>query len=50
MRPKLPLRDMITPDMPLRHGVAAALSFPDGSMTASRLRRAEAGENKESAA
>jgi hypothetical protein len=30
----------IEQDTPLRLGVAAALAFPDGSMTASGLRRA----------
>src|SRR5438477_8232471 len=33
------LLDQIKPDTPLRLGVAAALAFPDGSMTASGLRR-----------
>lgn len=32
-------RDQIGPDMPLRLEVAAALAYPDGSMTASGLRR-----------
>lgn len=40
----LPNRDEITPDTPLRLSVAAAIAFPDGSMTASGLRR-EAGRN-----
>ena len=31
--------DPITPDTPLRLSVAAALAYPDGSMTASGLRR-----------
>jgi hypothetical protein len=31
--------DQIGPDTPLRLRVAAALAFPDGSMTASGLRR-----------
>ena len=35
----IPAPDKITPDTPLRLGVAAALAFPDGSMTASGLRR-----------
>src|SRR6266436_10391588 len=35
----IPSPDKITPDTPLRLGVAAALAFPDGSMTASGLRR-----------
>ena len=35
----LPPRDVIRPDTPFRLSVAAALAFPDGSMTASGLRR-----------
>src|ERR1700683_2135915 len=35
----LPPRHQIEPDTPLRLAVAAALEFPDGSMTASGLRR-----------
>jgi hypothetical protein len=35
----MPPPDRITPDTPLRLGVAAAIAFPDGSMTASGLRR-----------
>ena len=31
--------ESINPEAPLRLGVAAALAFPDGSMTASGLRR-----------
>src|SRR5580692_12706748 len=38
-RSRLPSREEIGPDTPLRLGVAAALAFPDGSMTASGLRR-----------
>jgi hypothetical protein len=34
-----PPRDQIDPDTPLRLETAAALAFPDGSMTASGLRR-----------
>src|SRR6476620_10685667 len=34
-----PAPEQVTPDTPLRLGVAAALAFPDGSMTASGLRR-----------
>jgi hypothetical protein len=34
----LPPREQIEPDTPLRLNVAAALVFPDGSMTASGLR------------
>jgi hypothetical protein len=40
--PVLPRRDEIKPDTPLRLSVAAALAFPDGSMTASGLRRESA--------
>jgi hypothetical protein len=39
MTPTLPSRDEIKADTPLRLSVAAALAFPDGSMTASGLRR-----------
>jgi hypothetical protein len=35
----MPPPEKITPDTPLRSGVAAALAFPDGSMTSSGLRR-----------
>jgi hypothetical protein len=35
----IPPPEKVTPDTPLRLGVAAALAFPDGSMTASGLRR-----------
>src|SRR4249919_2116176 len=35
----IPPPEKITPDTPLRLGIAAALAFPDGSMTASGLRR-----------
>ena len=35
----LPSWDEVKPDTPLRLGVAAALAFPDGTMTASGLRR-----------
>ena len=41
-RSRLPSREEIGPDTPLRLGVAAALAFPDGSMTASGLRRESA--------
>jgi hypothetical protein len=34
--------DQVTPDTPLRLGVAAAIAFPDGSMTAAGLRRESA--------
>ena len=36
---KIPSRDQVGPETPLRLSVAAALAFPDGSMTASGLRR-----------
>jgi hypothetical protein len=39
MRCTIPSRDQVDPDTPLRLNVAAALAFPDGSMTASGLRR-----------
>src|SRR3974390_3318240 len=39
MRETLPSPNEVTPDTPLRLRVAAALAFPDGSMTASGLRR-----------
>jgi hypothetical protein len=39
MRYSIPARDEIKPDTPLRLSVAAALVFPDGSLTASGLRR-----------
>jgi hypothetical protein len=35
----IPPPEKVTPDTPLRLGIAAALAFPDGSMTASGLRR-----------
>jgi hypothetical protein len=35
----IPTRDQIAPDTPLRLGVAAAVAYPDGSMTPARLRR-----------
>src|SRR5262249_48797768 len=37
--PTLPPRNQIVDDAPLRLDVAAALEYPDGSMTASGLRR-----------
>jgi hypothetical protein len=40
MRGAIPSRDQIGSETPLRLTVAAALAFPDGSMTASGLRRA----------
>jgi hypothetical protein len=36
---RLPLLEQVTPTTPLRLSVAAALAYPDGSMTASGLRR-----------
>ena len=39
MRCAVPTVDKISPDTPLRLSVAAAVAFPDGSMTASGLRR-----------
>jgi hypothetical protein len=39
MRCTAPSRDQVDPETPLRLGVAAALAFPDGTMTASGLRR-----------
>src|SRR5712672_3288875 len=39
MRGTIPKRENIDPDTPLRLGIAAAVAFPDGSMTASGLRR-----------
>ena len=38
----LPPREQINSDTPLRLTVAAAVAFPDGSMTASGLRRESA--------
>jgi hypothetical protein len=35
----IPPPEKVTPDTPLRLEIAAALAFPDGSMTASGLRR-----------
>jgi len=39
MASKCPPREDIGDDQPLRLAVAAALAFPDGSMTTSGLRR-----------
>src|SRR6266404_3937530 len=36
---KIPPRDQVGPDTPLRLDVAATLAYPDGSMTASGLRK-----------
>ena len=35
----IPPPEQVTPDTPLRLGIAAARAFPDGSMTAAGLRR-----------
>jgi hypothetical protein len=35
----IPPPEKVAPDTPLRLGIAAALAFPDGSMTAAGLRR-----------
>src|SRR5437879_3850984 len=45
MPKRVPKPDEIKPDTPLRLDVAAALAYPDGSMTASGLRR-EAGRGR----
>jgi hypothetical protein len=42
MRNAMVSRDHVSPHTPLRLAVAAALAFPDGSMTASGLRRESA--------
>jgi hypothetical protein len=39
MRGSLPSRESLEPNTPLRLSVAAALAFPDGSMTTSGLRK-----------
>ena len=36
---RIPSAEAISPNTPLRLGIAAALAFPDGTMTASGLRR-----------
>jgi hypothetical protein len=36
---RVPSPEQMTPDTPLRLGIAAAIAFPDGSMTAAGLRR-----------
>jgi hypothetical protein len=38
----MPPRDKVAPDTPLRLEIAAALAFPDGSMTTAGLRRESA--------
>jgi hypothetical protein len=38
-RCEVPSRDEVKPDTPLRLNVATAMAFPDGSITASGLRR-----------
>src|SRR3979490_2682000 len=45
MRNRLPELEKVKPDTPLRLDVAAALAYPDGSMTASGLRK-EAGRGR----
>jgi hypothetical protein len=42
VRARSPSIDQVKPDTPLRLSVAAAMAFPDGSMTASGLRREKA--------
>jgi hypothetical protein len=42
MQRKVPDLDQIKPDTPLRLDVAAAVAYPDGSMTASGLRKENA--------
>src|SRR6266480_828253 len=45
MRTRIPQLDKVKPETPLRLDVAAALAYPDGSMTASGLRK-EAGRGR----
>ena len=45
MRSRFPNPDQVKPDTPLRLEVAAALAYPDGSMTGSGLRK-EAGKGR----
>jgi hypothetical protein len=45
MRSRVPELDRVGPDTPLRLDVAAALAYPDGSMTGSGLRK-EAGRGR----
>jgi hypothetical protein len=45
MRSRVPEPDKVKPDTPLRLDVAATLAYPDGSMTASGLRK-EAGRGR----
>ena len=45
MRSRVPELDRVGPDTPLRLHVAAALAYPDGSMTAGGLRK-EAGRGR----
>lgn len=40
-RPILPPLDLVTPDTPLRLAAAAAIAFPDGSMSAAILKSDE---------
>jgi hypothetical protein len=41
---RVPELDRVGPDTPLRLDVAAALAYPDGSMTASGLRKSLSGD------
>ena len=45
MRSRVPELDRVGPDTPLRLDIAATLAYPDGSMTASGLRK-EAGRRR----
>jgi hypothetical protein len=45
MRKTVPPPGEVTPDAPLRLAIAAAIAYPDGSMTASGLRREAARGN-----
>jgi hypothetical protein len=45
MRSRVPELDKVKPDTPLRLDIAATLAYPDGSMTASGLRK-EAGRGR----
>jgi hypothetical protein len=42
----MPSPDGITPNTPLRLGIAAAIAFPDGSMTAAGLKRNDVRESR----
>jgi hypothetical protein len=43
---RIPSPEKITPETPLRLNVAAALAFPDGSMTAAGLKRNDVRESR----